>query len=73
MMRIFYQSIHRIDCERCGTMFVLEQGGVCTRCRDILCNAHLHGSLFQRIRVNLFGADAVCVACRAGSTGRATL
>lgn len=69
MIGIFYESIHHIDCEECKVMFPLGKGGVCARCRRILCNAHLHESRWQRMRVNLFGAEAVCPGCRRERVG----
>ncbi len=66
-MPIFRKSIFTADCDRCGARFHIGSGGVCERCRRILCNYHLHGSLVRRLQVH-FGAAPVCVACRAGAT-----
>jgi hypothetical protein len=33
-----------------------------------LCDEHLHGSLVQRLRVDLFGREAVCPVCREQET-----
>jgi ribosomal protein S27E len=68
-MRIFGQSMYRVDCERCGRQFVVGKGGTCTRCRTILCEAHLHGSFTRRLLVSLFGRPAVCVECRGEGRG----
>ena len=65
-MPLFQKSNIRMDCERCSRQFRIGEGGVCTRCRLMLCDHHLHGSLVQRIRVTLFGATPVCVECRKG-------
>ena len=58
------ESMFKADCDRCGVRFDPVKGGVCTRCRMALCDEHLHGSLAQRLRVNLLGREAVCPACR---------
>jgi hypothetical protein len=64
-MEVFRRSMFRTECDECGKPFPVNTGGVCDRCRRILCNAHLHGSLARRIAIAL-GAPYVCVACRAG-------
>lgn len=56
----------RIECDACGYRFDLTHGGVCARCKRILCYTHLHGSWFHRIRVDIAGGQAVCVDCRSG-------
>ena len=55
----------KTDCDRCGARFDPVSGGVCARCRRILCGDHLHGSLVQRLRVTLFGGTPTCIYCRA--------
>lgn len=57
----------RTECDVCGVPFDLVKGGVCERCRRVLCARHLHGSFLRRLRVDL-GAPAVCLDCRAGLT-----
>jgi hypothetical protein len=52
------------DCDQCGGRVDLIKGGVCVRCRRILCYQHLHGSFVRRLLTDL-GAETVCVACRA--------
>jgi hypothetical protein len=52
------------DCDRCGGRVDLIKGGVCVRCRQILCYTHLHGSWWRRLITDL-GAETVCVQCRA--------
>lgn len=64
-MPLFAKSAIHLPCDRCGRTLSLSSGGVCTACRDMLCDAHLHGSLAQRLKVALFGAKAVCTQCRA--------
>ena len=56
----------RIDCDVCRTPFDLMTGGVCERCRRILCSRHLHGSWIMRM-IHEYKRPVTCVACRAGS------
>lgn len=62
-MPFFRKSDVRTECDACGYRFDIVHGGVCARCRRILCYSHLHGSWIQRVRVDL-GGEAVCVDCR---------
>ena len=55
----------RTECDACRLPFDLVKGGVCERCRRVLCERHLHGSFIRRLRVDL-GAAALCLDCRAG-------
>lgn len=64
-MQIFRRSEFRTECDECGQKFPVNTGGVCERCRRILCNRHLHGSFFRRVAIS-FGAPYLCVSCRAG-------
>ena len=59
------EGMFKADCDRCGARFDPVKGGVCASCREALCGDHLHGSLVQRIRVDLLGREAICPACRA--------
>jgi hypothetical protein len=52
------------DCDQCGGRVDLIKGGVCMRCRRILCYRHLHGSFARRLLTDL-GAEILCVSCRA--------
>jgi hypothetical protein len=63
--RVFQQSGISTDCDHCGGRVDLLKGGVCTRCRRILCYRHLHGSWVRRLLADLRN-ESVCVACRAG-------
>ena len=62
------EGMFKADCDRCGVLFDPVKGGVCARCRMALCDEHLHGSLVQRLRVDLFGREAVCPVCREKET-----
>ena len=55
----------KTDCEVCGRFFDIIKGGVCQRCRRILCPAHLHGSWTRRIVADVTGRS-ICVDCRRG-------
>jgi hypothetical protein len=68
---IFRSSQISTDCDRCGGPVDMVKGGVCTRCRRILCYMHLHGSMARRLLTDL-GVEVVCVDCRtnAGKTRR---
>jgi len=64
-IRYFLRSEFGTECDACGARFDISDGGTCVRCRRILCGAHLHGSRARRLLVG-FGAQPVCVDCRAG-------
>jgi hypothetical protein len=66
-MQLFRQSIITTQCDRCRRVLSLSRMGVCAECREVLCDADLHGSLVQRLRVSLFGVRAVCTRCRAAA------
>jgi len=68
MPLIFRESIITTQCDRCRRVLSLSRMGVCAECREVLCDADLHGSLVQKLRVNLFGVHPVCVRCRAAAT-----
>jgi len=53
----------RTECEVCARRFDVMKGGVCERCRRILCERHLHGSWARRLVADVSGAN-VCVDCR---------
>lgn len=55
------------NCDACDAHLDLMTGGVCERCRRILCSRHLHGSWLRRM-VHEFRRPVVCVACRRGES-----
>jgi hypothetical protein len=61
--RIFRETDVRTNCDACGVFFDLVKGGVCEKCRRILCGSHLHGSWIQRLMADVTG-HAVCPQCR---------
>lgn len=64
-MPFFRKSIFFTECDECDRRFSITSGGVCERCRRILCGTHLHGSIGRRIAI-AFGASMRCTRCRAG-------
>lgn len=64
-LRIFQETNMRTDCDACRVHFDMVKGGVCDKCRRVLCARHLHGSFFRRLLVDL-GTAPVCLDCRAG-------
>ncbi|TAJ99065.1 MAG: hypothetical protein EPO39_17055 [Candidatus Manganitrophaceae bacterium] len=51
-----------MECDQCQRRFDPMDGGICSKCRRLLCSRHLHG-WFQGWRV--FKRDApLCVNCR---------
>ena len=64
-MPFFRPSIFRTECDECDRPFPVNTGGVCERCRRILCGDHLHGSFARRMAIAV-GARMICVKCRAG-------
>jgi methionyl-tRNA synthetase len=62
-LRFFRESDMRTECETCGNRFDLMKGGICERCRRILCERHLHGSWVRRMIADVRGTN-VCVECR---------
>ncbi|HWP02607.1 MAG TPA: hypothetical protein VNL96_04060 [Gemmatimonadaceae bacterium] len=65
-MKFLRKSIFSTECDECHRSFAVNTGGVCERCRRILCNDHLHGTLWRRVAI-AFGAPYLCVRCRSGA------
>ena len=63
--RFFRETDVKTDCDACGVFFDLIKGGVCDKCRRILCDRHLNGSWAQRVMADITGKH-VCVQCRHG-------
>ena len=61
---VFRSTQVTTDCDECGGRVDLIKGGVCVRCRRILCYRHLHGSFVRRLLTDL-GAETHLRACRA--------
>jgi hypothetical protein len=62
---IFTTALVRTECDICDYRFDPIHGGVCEKCKRILCMKHLHGSWIRRLQVDL-GSRSICVECRAG-------
>lgn len=65
-LQIFRDSQVSSDCDQCRGRVDLIKGGVCSKCRRILCAQHLHGSFLRRLLVDM-GVASICVKCRAAS------
>lgn len=63
LLRVFARTEMGTECDVCQRRFDVVGGGVCTRCKRILCPQHLHGSWTRRLAVDL-GAACICVQCR---------
>lgn len=69
-LKVFHETNMRTDCDVCGVHFDMVKGGVCDRCRRVLCARHLHGSFVRRLLVDL-GVAPVCLDCRGQRDPRA--
>lgn len=60
-----YLQRSRIDahCDECRLPFDPVSGGVCPRCRRLLCGRHYYGSLGSRLKAFL-GMVPLCPRCR---------
>jgi len=52
-------------CDECRAAFDPVKGGVCPRCRRLLCGDHYYGSILRRLH-GLVGGRPACVRCRNG-------
>ena len=57
-------------CDECRAVFDPVYGGVCSRCKRLLCGRHIYGSIFRRIQA-WFGVALVCTVCRSGAIPKA--
>jgi hypothetical protein len=69
-MAMLKHSSVRPPCDECRRPFDAAFGGICDRCRRLLCPDHLYGSIWQRLR-GLLGLRVVCVRCRSETSGAA--
>ena len=53
-------------CDECRAVFDPVKGGVCPRCRRLLCGEHYYGSILRRLQ-GLAGRPPACVRCRGGA------
>jgi len=61
----FRKSQFTWQCDKCGTFFSAGAGGVCRSCKRALCDQHLYGSFWQKLKARFSSDKPVCVACRA--------
>jgi hypothetical protein len=62
-LRMFARTDMATECDACQRRFDVVSGGVCVRCKRLLCSQHLHGSWSRRLMVD-FGAAPICSDCR---------
>jgi len=70
MIKMLRPSSMYAACDECGVVFDPVYGGVCSRCRRILCGKHIYGSILRRVQASL-GMALVCTVCRSGATPKA--
>jgi len=58
------QSTFKWQCDKCGVFFTAGKGGVCTSCKRALCDEHMYGSFFEKLKARFSGSSALCVECR---------
>jgi hypothetical protein len=63
--RFFRETDVKTNCDACGVFFDLLKGGVCERCKHILCDRHLNGSWTHRLIADVTNRH-ICVQCRHG-------
>jgi hypothetical protein len=64
-MRFLRELHYEAECDRCRLPFRADRGGVCAVCSRVLCNAHLYGSFWRRLLVDMgFGGSPTCQQCR---------
>ncbi|HEY0972525.1 MAG TPA: hypothetical protein VGE02_16260 [Gemmatimonadales bacterium] len=51
-------------CDECRMPFDPVRGGVCPRCRRLLCGRHYYGSFLSRLQ-GMLGMVPLCPRCRA--------
>ena len=65
MSPMYRRSALMADCDECGRTFDPVHGGVCPRCKRLLCRRHLYGSGLRRV-LAYFGVQTDCVRCKRG-------
>lgn len=68
-MAMFRQSAFKWQCDRCSVFFAAGRGGVCPSCKRTLCNAHLYGSIFARLKSSFSSERAICPECAGSAAG----
>jgi hypothetical protein len=62
---IFRPSAFKWQCDKCGVFFGAGKGGVCGQCNRALCDSHLYGSFFEKMKARFSNQRPICVECRA--------
>ena len=65
MPPFFRKSQFTWQCDKCGLFFSAGAGGVCLTCKRALCDAHLYGSFWEKVRARFSGERVICIECRA--------
>ena len=52
-MPIFRPSAFKWQCDKCGVFFGAGKGGVCRQCNRALCDSHLYGSFFEKLKASV--------------------
>lgn len=68
-MVLFKPSAQLARCDECRSFFDPVYGGVCVRCKRLLCATHLHGGFLQRLVGRLVPRRTECVQCRTQPAG----
>jgi len=64
-MAVFKSSAHLTRCDECKLVFDPVYGGVCSRCRRLLCAHHLYGGFWRRVLAHIVPiGNPICVKCR---------
>ena len=67
MVKMLRPSSMLATCDECRLPFDPVHGGVCSRCRRLLCGKHIYGSIGRRVQ-SWLGFALVCTVCRTGRT-----
>ena len=63
-MALLQRSRIIATCDECRLPFDPVRGGVCPRCRRLLCGTHYYGSILSRLQ-GMLGMVPLCPRCRA--------
>ncbi|HEX5582024.1 MAG TPA: hypothetical protein VFX39_10625, partial [Gemmatimonadaceae bacterium] len=64
LMALLQRSRIIATCDECRLPFDPVRGGVCPRCRRLLCGTHYYGSILSRLQ-GMLGMVPLCPRCRA--------
>ena len=64
------QAFVAAQCDHCHREFNLLSGGICARCKQLLCGWHLHGLSGLLLGWRPWGErEPICTACRRAAAG----